>query len=175
MTNGFQEFDGHRIFLTLNSRAPTRREKFGVGAGCLPPCRHPTKGLNQAMPDSREAVKKDLEALVEEGERAHMLLTVRWVLEHPPPDFEVAENAKKEAEDFKFGPTYQRWYSRALRVVEQFFPTATTSSRRYTGRTGPQRAPRRDLHDQSVHREPLVRPRWCTGVRLTPGRNKPLR
>lgn len=73
------------------------------------------------MADSRDAMKKELDALIKQGEAAHLLLTVRWVLEHQP-ETELDDETKRHAEEFEFAEAYQRWYSRALRVVEQLLP-----------------------------------------------------
>jgi hypothetical protein len=71
----------------------------------------------------REEIRKALSSLIEEGQEVLLLETVKYLLEKKDATAAALPDArKKEASTFNLPRAYQRWYSKALRAVEQLLP-----------------------------------------------------
>lgn len=77
------------------------------------------------MADRRAEIKEQLEDLVAQGEALHQLALIKDLQDRDPASEQlkrVPADYKKRLPTFKVPEAYQRWYSRALPVVEQLLP-----------------------------------------------------
>src|ERR1022692_1369165 len=77
------------------------------------------------MPSSLDRYKKDLEALINLGDRLEWSMRANCFPEATLQQFEAALPGKGEAAVKtlpSFDPEYQRWYSEAQRLIKQLLP-----------------------------------------------------